>query len=167
MSTILNKCFPRKNPVNWRGKSEDITLVSSTVDDCLQRQIAQRILNSEIEACPVNVGHYMAFKHSISFATHLVSIHSESCQTLFQAFAILHLKLMYCSIQIWQTPFSETGRQFRSAALHKIGLRTCWFVPMSIFYSKTNEWLKYWAKQWALLWSAATSCWFHRKFHFK
>ena len=40
-----------------------------TVDECLQRKIAQKILKSKIEARPVNAGHYMAFKHRISFAT--------------------------------------------------------------------------------------------------
>ena len=40
-------------------------------DECLQRQIAQKIFKSKIEARPVNAGHYMAFKHRISFATNL------------------------------------------------------------------------------------------------
>ena len=38
--------------------------------------------------------------------------------------------------------------------------------PCLIFYSETNEWLKYWAKQWTQLWSATISRQFHRKFHF-
>ena len=42
-------------------------MVSYTPDDCLQRQIAQKIFKYKIEACPVNAGHYLAFKHSISF----------------------------------------------------------------------------------------------------
>ena len=37
-------------------------LVSNTVDECLQRQIAQKIFKLKIEACPVNAGHYMAFQ---------------------------------------------------------------------------------------------------------
>ena len=44
-------------------------LVSNTAYDCLQRQIAQKILKSKIKARTVKAGHYMAFKHSISFAT--------------------------------------------------------------------------------------------------
>ena len=48
-------------------------MVSNTVDDCLPSQIAQKIFKSKIEARPVNAGHYMAFKHSISFATNLAS----------------------------------------------------------------------------------------------
>ena len=62
-------------------------LVSNTVGDGLPSQIAQKIFNLKlkIEACPVNSGHYMAFKHRISFATHwlqtLVAIKSESRQT--------------------------------------------------------------------------------------
>ena len=38
-------------------------LVSNTVHDCLQRQIAQKILKLKIEVCPVNADHYMSFKH--------------------------------------------------------------------------------------------------------
>ena len=46
-----------------------------TVDECLHRKIAQtqKIFKSKIEAHPVNSGHYMAFKHSISFATNLAA----------------------------------------------------------------------------------------------
>ena len=43
---------------------------------------------------------------------------------------------------------------------------TCCFVPMSYFYSETNDWSKDWAKQWARLWYARTSHLFHRNFHF-
>ena len=49
-------------------------LVCNTVDDCLQSQIAQKkIFISKIEACPVNAGNCMAFKHLISFATYLAA----------------------------------------------------------------------------------------------
>ena len=48
-------------------------MVGNTVDECLQRQIAQKIFKSKIEARPVNAGHYMAFKHRISFATDLAA----------------------------------------------------------------------------------------------
>ena len=44
-------------------------MVSNTVDECLQRQIAKKIFKLKIEARPVNAGHYIAFKHCISFAT--------------------------------------------------------------------------------------------------
>ena len=40
------------------------------------------------------------------------------------------------------------------------------FVPMSDYYSETNEWSKAGAKLWARLWSATTFRQFHRKFHF-
>ena len=46
---------------------------SVTVNECLQRQIAKKIFKSKIEARPVNAGHYMAFKHRISFATDLAA----------------------------------------------------------------------------------------------
>ena len=48
-------------------------MVSNTVDDCLLCQIAQKIFKSTVEACPVNAGQYMAFKHRISFATDLAA----------------------------------------------------------------------------------------------
>ena len=44
-----------------------------TVDDCLPSQVAQKIFKSKIKARPVNAGHYMAFKHRISFATDLTA----------------------------------------------------------------------------------------------
>ena len=47
--------------------------VSNTVDDCLQRQIAQKIFKSKIKARPVKAGHYKAFKHFMSFATNLAA----------------------------------------------------------------------------------------------
>ena len=65
-------------------------LVNNTVDECLQRQIAKKIFKSKIEARPVNAGHYMAFKHRISFATDLAAnfdcICSESRLTSFPSF---------------------------------------------------------------------------------
>ena len=39
----------------------------------MHRQIAQKTFKSKIEAHPVNAGHYMAFKHCISFATNLAA----------------------------------------------------------------------------------------------
>ena len=60
-----------------------------------------------------------------------------------------------CAVQFKseQTPFSRTGSWFRSAALHRIWFRICCFVPMSYFYSETNDWSKDWAK-----WGAALVC---------
>ena len=48
-------------------------MVSNTVDECLQGQIAQKIFKSKIKASPANAGHNMAFKHHISFATDLTA----------------------------------------------------------------------------------------------
>ena len=62
-----------------------------------------------------------------------------------------------------QTPFPRAGRRLRSA-LDRIRSGTCCFVPMSYFYSETNEWSQDWAKRWALLWSATTSRPFHGNF---
>ena len=46
-------------------------MVSITVDKCLQRQIAQKIIKSKIKAHPVNAAYYMAFKNCIAFAAYL------------------------------------------------------------------------------------------------
>ena len=46
-----------------------------------------------------------------------------------------------------QTPFPCTGRQLRSAALHRIQFGTCGFVHMSYVYSETNAWSQDWAKR--------------------
>ena len=73
-----------------------------------------------------------------------------------------------CAVQFEseQTPFSRIRRRYRSAALHRIRLGTCGFVPMSCLYSGINEWSKDWAERWARLWLATTFRQFHRKFHF-
>ena len=44
-----------------------------SVDDCLQRQIARKISKLKFKASPVNTGHYMAFKHGISFVTNMAA----------------------------------------------------------------------------------------------
>ena len=59
-------------------------MVSSTVEDNIEQQIVKKIFKSKIEARPVNAGLYMAFKHS--FATYLLAMDSESCQTSFPSF---------------------------------------------------------------------------------
>ena len=114
------------------------------MDDCLQRQIALKIFKSKIEARPVNAGPYMAIKHRISFATDLAANFG------FERFRIMPdtvSKLLRAAIQSCcavrfeseQTHFSQTGRRFESAALHRIRFGTHNFVPMSYFYEETNE----------------------------
>ena len=68
------------------------------------------------------------------------------CRDSFQAFAHRHLEWLCFSLESELTPFCRTGCQFRSATLHRIWFRTCWFVPMSCFYSEASDWLKDWAK---------------------
>ena len=103
----------------------------------------QKISKSKIEACPVNAGHHMAFKHHIYlwqiWLQILVAINSEPCQTSFPSFFAppwSHCAVLFKSEQ---RPFSQTGhlRRFRSSALLRIRFRT----------RPTNDW----AKQWALL----------------
>ena len=68
-------------------------MVSNTLDNYFQRQIAKKIFESKIEACPVNAGLCMgsiAFKHYLSvvliWLKTLVAVDSESCQKLFPSF---------------------------------------------------------------------------------
>ena len=89
-------------------------LVSNTVDDCLPSQIAKTFFKLKIEARPVNAGHYMAFKHSISFATDLAA--NLGCNR-FRITPDIILKLLRatiwscCAVQLEseQTPFPGTG----------------------------------------------------------
>ena len=53
------------------------------------------------------------------------------------------------------------GCWFRSTALHRIQFATCWKVPITYFYSQTNEWLNDWANRWVLL--VESSCKFQWK----
>ena len=80
--------------------------------------------------------------------------HVRDC---FQAFVHRKLKWLCCSIGIWETSFSQAGRRFRSAALHRIWFGTCWSVPVPYFHLETNKSLEDWAKQWLLLWSVTSS----------
>ena len=120
-------------------------LLSNTVDECLQRLIAKKIFKLKIEAHPVNVGHYMAFKHCISFVTYLAaifgcdqfritpdSVSKLLCTAIWNSCAVI--------FKYEQTPFPRTVYWFRPAALHRIWLGTCCFVPMSYFYSQINDW---------------------------
>ena len=100
----------------------------------------------------------------------LVVIDSESCQTLFPSFCATPSEvavLFNSNLNRLLVRPVRTGRQLRSAALHRIWLGICCFCSYIIFYSETNEWLQDWAKQWAQLWLATTFGQFHEKLHMK
>ena len=86
-------------------------------DVCLQRHIAKKIFKSKIEARHVNAGHYMAFKHCISFATDLAA--NFGCNR-FRIMPDIVSKLLRAAIwsrcaarlESEQTPFSWTGRRY-------------------------------------------------------
>ena len=86
---------------------------------------------------------YMAFKHFISFATNMAA--NSGCNR-FRIMPDIISKLLRaaiwscCAAQLEseQTPFCLTGSGFWSAALQKVGFRTCGFLPMSYFYLETN-----------------------------
>ena len=63
----------RTEHLKFRTELRDQVMDDNTVNDCLQRQIAQKIFKLKIEARPGNAGHYMAFKNRISFATDLAA----------------------------------------------------------------------------------------------
>ena len=94
---------------SWRSSYGQ--LVSNTEDDFLRRQI----FKLKIEACPVNAGHYTAFKHSISFATNLAA--NFGCYR-FRIMPDIVSKLLRATIwsrcavrfESEQTPFPRTGR---------------------------------------------------------
>ena len=100
-------------------------------------QIAQEIFRSRIEARHVNAGHYMPFKHHISFATDLAAnfgfnwfrIMPDIISTLLSATI-----WSWCAVRVEseQTPF-PLSCLFRPAALHRIQFGTCGFVSMSYF----------------------------------
>ena len=107
----------------------------------------------------------MPFKYHISFATDLAA--NFGCNR-FRIMPDIVSTGKLLRAAIWsscavlleseQHPFqvSQTGRRFRPAALHRIRYGTWGIVPISHFYSETNDWLQDWAKQWALLWSPTT-----------
>ena len=126
----------------WSGKLGK--KVSNTVDECLQRQIAQNIFKLKIKAHwhPVNACHYMAFRHHISFVTDLAAnFGCNGFRITPDIVSKLSRAAMESSCAVWfkseQMPFPKTGCRFRPAALHRIRLGTCCFVPM---YSETNDW---------------------------
>ena len=139
-------------------------------DDYFQSQIAKKkslniksklVQSMQASTWLSNIAFYL---QPIGLQT-LGVINSESCYCL-QAFAHSHLKLLTpgltccaVSLESEQTPFSFTGHQFRPAVLHWSQLGTGWIVqvPMSYFYSETNEWSKDWVKLWALLWLVTIS----------
>ena len=94
-------------------------------------RLLKKSSNLQIEACPVNACHYMAFKHHISFAT--ADLASNFGWDRFRITPDIVWKLLLAAIwSRWavlfeseQTPFPRTGRRFRPAALHRIRLGTC------------------------------------------
>ena len=69
-------------------------------------RLLKKIFRLKIKACPVKAGHYMAFKHLVSFATNLAA--NFGCNLFritpdivgFPAFVCHHLKSLCCSIRI-------------------------------------------------------------------
>ena len=92
----------------------------------------------------------------------LVAIKLESCQTSFPSFCTQPSEVAV----LFNLNLSSQFKSAAFSALHRIQFGTCCFVPMSYFFSETNDWSKDGAKQWARLWSATTFHLFHQKFNF-
>ena len=93
---------------NWElfGKIFEIKLwkVGQSTSWCLftkAQQIAERIFKLKIKACPVTAGHYMVFKHQISFATN--SEANFDCNL----FRIMLDIVLCCANQIWADSLSS------------------------------------------------------------
>ena len=90
---------------------------------------SRKYLQIEIEACPVNAGHYMAYKHYILFAANLAA--NFSCNR-FIIIPDTVFKLLRAAIgsdcaflfKSEQTPFSLISRSFRTADLDMIQFET-------------------------------------------
>ena len=162
-------------------------LVSSTVawDDCFTKINCSknlRIKNQSFSFQRWSLHGFQTSHFRSSFATDLPANFgyywfriTPGGVTLFPSFCNAMSAAIWSSCAVLFESEPTVGRPFLrqvvefmviSALLHRIRLGTCVFVPMSYFYSETNEWLQNWVKQWALLWSATTSPQFHRKFHF-
>ena len=99
----------------------------------------------------------------------LVAIDSESPLTSFPRFCAppSEVTVLFYSNLSRRPFFGQVVDLDLLLALHRIQFGTCCFVPMSYFYSETNEWSQDWAKRWARLWSATTSSRFQWTFHFQ
>ena len=106
-------------------------------------------LPPKIEACQVNPGHYMAFKHSILFATHLaanlVVIYTESFQTLFPSFSTPSSEVAV----LWDSNLNRLPflRQvIKLDLLHGTGFipiqfRTFGFAPVLVLLRDQGNWM--------------------------
>ena len=105
-------------------------MVSNTLDDYFWGKIAQKVFESKIKAHPANAG-LSNWLSNISFICK--SICDRFCCQLWFRIISKPFKIKLCSLtsevdvlfdwnlsRQWQTPFSRTGRWFRSAALHRI-----------------------------------------------
>ena len=73
----LEKVTVRTDSLKFRTDLQDQIMDGWSVTqvvECLQMKIVPKIFKLKINACPVNTGHYMAFKHHTSFATDLALI---------------------------------------------------------------------------------------------
>ena len=121
-------------------------MVSNTVDECLQRQVAKKFFKSKIEARPVNAGHYMAFKHSISFATDLdANFGSKSRLTSFPSSGFCAPPFEVAALfdsNLSRRPFLGQVVDFDlllCTGLDSEHVVLLLILPMSYFYSETND----------------------------
>ena len=97
----------------------------------------------------------MAFKHHISFAIDLASRFGCGRFRIMPDIVSKRLCAAICSIRIWADALLSDKSSIE--ILHRIRFGIYRIIPMSYFYSETNQRSKDWAKRCALLWSATTS----------
>ena len=101
-------------------------------------------LQIKVEARPVNPGLYKPFKHHFSFAADLAANFGCDWLRIIPDIVSKHLHIANCSscavqLKYVHTPFSRTGRWFRSAALHRIRFRTCCFFLIFFAQKPMND----------------------------
>ena len=120
------------------GQISKIKLFSNTVDDCLQRQIAEHHCSKQSlnqKACPVNAGHCMAFKH----CKLLLRSTQNHARNSFQAFVCCHLKMLCCSIWIWADSLFQKSHQIISAVFARDSIWNILFCSYVIFLLKSSQ----------------------------
>ena len=109
-----------------KARTENLKL-KNTEDDCLQRQIAQKIPQIENQSLSCQGWSLYGFQTSHFICNWFCCNRSRITSDM-----LLHAAIWSCCADWFkseQTPFSQAGRWFRCAALHRIQFGTCCFVP--------------------------------------
>ena len=145
-----NQRFRRQNQLSSSWGSSPVLpsygwLVSYTVDECLQTKIAQKNLQIKnwSSSCQRWSLHGFQTSHFICYLfgckLWLLSIKNYAWHC-FQAFALLHLKSMCCSIQLWADALSLDRSLIQTCCFAQDSIGNMWFCSYAIFLL-TDEWM--------------------------